>query len=87
MLAAEGDLLSEGRVIKMPSLIILENVFKKVMVTMNAWANMAMDKDFKEGGVDGLNCVTVLNHFKTRRQVNMGAEPKLPNFSQMVELK
>lgn len=48
---------------------------------------MAMDEEVKEGGVDGLNCGTVLNNFKTRRQVNIGAKPQLPKFPQMEELK
>lgn len=82
-----GDLLSEGMVTIMPSLIILETNFEKVMVTMNVLATMSMYDQVKEGGVDSLNYSTVLSHLKRRTQVNIRAKPKRPIFFEIEDLQ
>ena len=42
-------------------------------MTMNAWANMSLGDDGADVMDEGASCGNVLNHFKTRRHVNMGA--------------
>lgn len=85
VLLADGDMLSERRIIRMPSLIVLERVFKKVMATMNAWEAMAFDDGIMEVAEERQGSGSVITHFQTRKQINMGA--KVVNLISQAEMK
>ena len=88
VLAQKGDLMPNGRVVQMPSILILEKAFKKVLMTMNAWAHMSLGDDGTDFMYEGASCGNVLNHFKTRRQVNMGAvKASTHNGTELKELR
>ena len=88
VLVQDGDLMPNGRIVQMPSILTLEKAFKKVLMTMNAWANMSLGDDGMDVTDEGTSCGNVLNHFKTRRQVNMGAVKSTShNSAEMKELK
>ena len=88
ILAQEGDLMPNGRVVQMPSIVVLENAFKKVLVTRNAWETMSLDEGGANPTEESAVCGSVLSSFKTRRQVNLGAKPGgNPSAVELKELK
>lgn len=44
------------------------------MANINAWDSMSLEDDTKDVAEDGKSCGSFLDHFKPRRQINMGAK-------------